>query len=328
AAVTFDGTTLALYVNGELRAQKTDAAPAAYSGNLLLGGGTTDFDGYLNGMLDEVLIYESALPAKAIYDMANPLDGEVANLQLRLRTLEEGDLGTDLGADAGTWLPVTLTDLGDGFAAWQYDLGADVENFYQVDLKATDSLGNSRYIPNAWSGAIDTRAPRLSLNYEIDEGDSSNAFFTCSAEDFNLTATGWSCPLVITPTAGYQNAAWFTSIFTDAQKLATLTASGATALPDTPAITACDLVGNCATYSVAQNSAPVLDPIAAQNVTRGETLTLTITAGDADGDALSFSLGDAPDGATIDASTGLFIWTPDVALDTGLYTATVIVSDG
>ncbi|HRW06177.1 MAG TPA: putative Ig domain-containing protein, partial [Caldilineaceae bacterium] len=328
AAVTFDGTTLALYVNGELRAQKTDATPATYSGNLLLGGGTTDFGGYLNGMLDEVLIYESALPAKAIYDMAHPLDGEVAALQLRLRTLEDGDLGTHLGADAGDWLPIPLTDLGDGFAAWQYDLGTDVENFYQADLKATDSLGNSRYIPNAWSGAIDTIAPRLSLNYAIDEDDNSNAFFTCSAEDFNLTATGWSCPLVITPTAGYQDAAWFTSIFTDAQKLATLSASGSAAPPDTPAVMACDLVGNCATYSVAGNTAPVLDPIAPQNVTRGETLTITITAGDADGDALSFSLGDAPDGATIDPATGVFIWTPDATLDTGLYTATVIVSDG
>ncbi|MEZ4867001.1 MAG: LamG-like jellyroll fold domain-containing protein [Caldilineaceae bacterium] len=80
--------------------------------------------------------------------------------------------------------------------------------------------------------------------------------------------------------------------------------------------------------ATAGNVAPVLDAIPAQSVTQGETLSFTATASDANGDPLTFSLGDAPDGATIDSTSGLFTWTPGVDVAAGPYTATVIVADG
>ncbi|MEZ4678444.1 MAG: LamG-like jellyroll fold domain-containing protein [Caldilineaceae bacterium] len=76
------------------------------------------------------------------------------------------------------------------------------------------------------------------------------------------------------------------------------------------------------------NVAPVLDVIPAQSVTQGETLTFVVTASDANGDPLVFSLGAAPAGAAIDSSSGLFVWTPGVDVAAGLYSATVIVADG
>lgn len=61
------------------------------------------------------------------------------------------------------------------------------------------------------------------------------------------------------------------------------------------------------------NRPPVLDPIGPQTVVAGQLLRFTITAQDLDRPAneLTYSLEPgAPAGATIDAQTGLFSWTP------------------
>ncbi|MCB1967273.1 MAG: tandem-95 repeat protein, partial [Candidatus Accumulibacter sp.] len=58
------------------------------------------------------------------------------------------------------------------------------------------------------------------------------------------------------------------------------------------------------------NDAPNLDPIANQTVDEGSLLSLTVSASDAENDALSFSLDSAPASATIDAVSGVFSWTP------------------
>lgn len=82
--------------------------------------------------------------------------------------------------------------------------------------------------------------------------------------------------------------------------------------------------------SAAANSAPVLGPIGNKSVEAGELLTFTATATDADdpGSALQFSLGPgAPAGATINASTGAFQWTPD-PFQSGIVSITIEVSDG
>lgn len=63
----------------------------------------------------------------------------------------------------------------------------------------------------------------------------------------------------------------------------------------------------------ATNSPPALEPIPEQSVDEGSQLTFTATATDPDSPAqtLTFSLVDAPAGATIDPVTGEFAWTPD-----------------
>ncbi|MEM7124821.1 MAG: LamG-like jellyroll fold domain-containing protein [Chloroflexota bacterium] len=90
---------------------------------------------------------------------------------------------------------------------------------------------------------------------------------------------------------------------------------------------ACD-IGAYEFDGTISNAAPVLDAIPSQSVLQGETLTFTATASDANGDSLTFSLGDGSAAATIDASTGVFTWATDAAITTGVYSATVIVSDG
>ena len=77
------------------------------------------------------------------------------------------------------------------------------------------------------------------------------------------------------------------------------------------------------------SSPPELDPIGNQETDELVELTFTATATDADvpAETLTFSLVDAPAGATIGASTGDFSWTPTEEQD-GVHTFTVMVSDG
>jgi parallel beta-helix repeat protein len=84
------------------------------------------------------------------------------------------------------------------------------------------------------------------------------------------------------------------------------------------------------TVTVAEvNVAPVLGTIPPQSVNFGQTLTFTATAADQDEPAqrLSFGLIGAPDGAAIDASTGVFAWTPTEAQAQSNHSFTVTVAD-
>jgi hypothetical protein len=58
------------------------------------------------------------------------------------------------------------------------------------------------------------------------------------------------------------------------------------------------------------NHPPVLNSIGNRTVDEGSTLTFTIFAADADGDTLTYSAVPLPSGATFNAATKTFLWTP------------------
>ena len=71
------------------------------------------------------------------------------------------------------------------------------------------------------------------------------------------------------------------------------------------------------------NSAPHITGVPTQSleVQGGGTINLTVTATDDDGDPITFSLqGTVPPGATINATTGVFNWTPPNSLSTNVIT--------
>ncbi|MCW5943496.1 MAG: putative Ig domain-containing protein [Fimbriimonadaceae bacterium] len=72
------------------------------------------------------------------------------------------------------------------------------------------------------------------------------------------------------------------------------------------------------------NQPPVLDAIPDKQGVQGLTLTFTATGRDPEGQPLSFSLRDAPAGATIHGTTGVFTWTPAFE---GVYEFRVRVTD-
>jgi len=55
---------------------------------------------------------------------------------------------------------------------------------------------------------------------------------------------------------------------------------------------------------------PVLDPIGDKTINEGELLSFTISATDPDGDPLTYSASNLPDGADFDPTTQTFSWTP------------------
>lgn len=77
------------------------------------------------------------------------------------------------------------------------------------------------------------------------------------------------------------------------------------------------------------NSAPVLASIANQTVDEETALNFTASAGDTDlpANSLVYSLVNAPAGASINASTGAFKWTPTEAQGAGSFNVTIRVTD-
>ncbi len=79
-----------------------------------------------------------------------------------------------------------------------------------------------------------------------------------------------------------------------------------------------DINGNAVTISVADGTVsidqpPVLNAIGDRSVNEGHALSFTISATDADGDALTYSASNLPSGATFNATTRTFSWTPDLS---------------
>ncbi|MEZ6135593.1 MAG: CARDB domain-containing protein [Pirellulaceae bacterium] len=85
----------------------------------------------------------------------------------------------------------------------------------------------------------------------------------------------------------------------------------------------------------ATNARPSLEPIGAQTVAEGDTLSLQMQATDADGDAIYYTAGlvtgttagNLPRGADFDAATGTLGWTPDFT-QSGTYRIRMTATDG
>ncbi|MCX8159284.1 MAG: Ig domain-containing protein, partial [Candidatus Pacearchaeota archaeon] len=75
------------------------------------------------------------------------------------------------------------------------------------------------------------------------------------------------------------------------------------------------------------NNAPILDFIGDKNVSEGAVLEFMISATDIDGDVLTYSASGLPAGASFDANTRTFRWTPNYT-QSGTYQVTFRVSDG
>ena len=74
------------------------------------------------------------------------------------------------------------------------------------------------------------------------------------------------------------------------------------------------------------NQTPVLSAIGNKTVAKKSKLTFTVSASDNDGDALTYSANNLPSGATFNAATRAFSWTPDNSHN-GSHTTTFNVTD-
>ena len=101
-----------------------------------------------------------------------------------------------------------------------------------------------------------------------------------------------------------------------------MTDNGSPACTDSEVVVTVQEVGG-------ENQCPVLGPIGDRTVNESVLLTFTATATDTDiGQTLTYSLStNAPTGATLDPSTGLFNWTPTEDQSPGVYPITIRVFD-
>lgn len=76
----------------------------------------------------------------------------------------------------------------------------------------------------------------------------------------------------------------------------------------------------------AANEPPVFSPIGSQTVNEGETLSFVVVASDPDGDEVSYAVGTLPAGASFNATTQTFSWTPDYN-QAGNYSITFYATD-
>lgn len=82
------------------------------------------------------------------------------------------------------------------------------------------------------------------------------------------------------------------------------------------------------TASVRSNNPPTMNPLPAQSVMQGRSLSFTVRATDPENDALTYvTIDPPPAGSTFAAATGQFSW-PNVAAAPGAYSFRVMASDG
>jgi hypothetical protein len=74
------------------------------------------------------------------------------------------------------------------------------------------------------------------------------------------------------------------------------------------------------------NRPPVLTPIGSRTISEGQSLSMTLTGTDPDGDSLTFSAGNLPTGASFNPATRAFSWTPGYGA-AGNYSVQFTVTD-
>ena len=152
------------------------------------------------------------------------------------------------------------------------------------------------------ASATDADAPANTLTFSLDAGAPSGASIDASSGVFTWT------PSEAQGAGTYNITVWVTD-------------NGTPNLDDFETIEV--TVGEV-------NVAPELASLGNKSVNEGSLLTFTASATDADvpANTLTFSLdAGAPSGASIDASSGVFTWTPSEAQGPGTYNITVRVTD-
>jgi hypothetical protein len=94
-----------------------------------------------------------------------------------------------------------------------------------------------------------------------------------------------------------------------------------------------DINGSPVTVSVVSGTVtmdrpPVLNTIGSRSINEGATLSFTISATDADGDAMTYSASNLPVGATFSSATRTFTWTPGYSQAGAYASVRFQVSDG
>ena len=245
-----------LWVDGQRVGYTTNVAAngAISSSSDLYLGAIWEQEGYSIGM-DEAIVIQRALSSAEVQALHQ-------------------------GADR-MWYPAELVERGAGVAETTWGLASPtgLEGVYQIDLRPWDVLGNHQVRANAWRGTIDTLAPRVRLTadptgaFYVDQATGETRVgvrYQCAAVDTYLDGSTFQCPGGNLPpaTRSFDDDPILRTLFPDLTLRDGLAVSWMQWEPAgviRRSMRACDVLGNCATYSVelAVNVAPSPLPVAA-----------------------------------------------------------------
>ncbi len=226
----------------------------------------------------------------------------------------------------------TFTDNGDGTGLLHFVPGAGDRGDFPITLRARDhGDGDRSAVLDADTTFLLTvnapnDAPRLVYTGDKVAVLGETLQFTLRATDadqdaLTFSVTGLPAGATLTPGPAYG-----TAVFSWAP-----TAADAGTRSVTFRVTDAGSLSDALTLRVsarATDSTPVLAAVPAQTVTVGQTLALTLSAADADGDALTYTASNLPAGAALDPATGVLTWTPQDG-QAGTYPGIVLAaSDG
>jgi VCBS repeat-containing protein len=255
---------------------------------------------------------------------------ELKPLSISLSSTDTDDPVNTLTYALGDGAPSGMTiDSRTGAISWTPSEAQGAGDF-PVTVKVTDngspSLSDTRII-NIRVNEINV-APRLADigNKIVDEN--TLLTFTTGATDTDLPANALVYSLVNAPSGASIEPSTGVFSWTPSE------AQGAGEYPITVRVTdnGTPSLSDSRTFNVRVNEvnvAPRLSPIGSKTVDEETPLSFNAAATDSDlpVNSLTYSLVNAPAGATINASTGAFTWTPTEAQGAGTYNVTVRVTD-
>jgi glucose/arabinose dehydrogenase/fibronectin type 3 domain-containing protein len=142
-ALTYDGTTMRLYINGVEAASKPQTGAVQSSTNPLWIGGNTPYGEYFQGLLDEIRVYKRALtPSEIQSDMNTSLVPTTPDT-----TPPAKPAGLSAVASGGSQINLTWTASTDNIGVSGYRvercLGDGCTNFSEVGTSTTNSFNDT-----------------------------------------------------------------------------------------------------------------------------------------------------------------------------------------
>ncbi len=197
-ALSYDGSTLRIYVNGTLVGSQAKTGAIASSTNQLQIGGDSIFGQFFSGMIDEVRVYNTALTAAQVQtDMTTPVEAAVRPIRNRRaprersrrrrrvqpRSTSAGVLrpttwvSRATGSNGAKALAVrTSSQVGTSTSTSFSDTGLAASTTYSYRVRAADAAKNLGPYSNVATAATQTGSsgPGLVAAYGFEEGSGTS----------------------------------------------------------------------------------------------------------------------------------------------------------
>ncbi|MFZ0546726.1 MAG: LamG-like jellyroll fold domain-containing protein [Candidatus Promineifilaceae bacterium] len=335
---TFDGTTGKIYLDGVLDG-KGPIDGEASDGTLILGSSKGNTN-YFQGMMDEVTFYSTVLSDYAVHSLAQSNVYGVGDVNVGFELVDFAALtetiSSPLQPNPISWYTATVANPGERLSPWNLTDNVSLENFYTIQLRSDDVVGNESGTGTIWRGLIDRVAPQVTASGQhIGGGSAAQTEYTFTFSDFLLDMDSFDQPC--------QDGSLVSLTYNDPilpydgrpyEVTATCRVPGH---ETSRTFTACDVAGNCTAETVNLDPSPQVSSVAILTPTQASVITgtfLTVPLGggayDLDGiQSVGIQINGQPfDTVSLvgetDTAWTAANWQPTIS---GTYTITAVMTD-